>query len=352
MKRSLLSLCLVLMVPAAALAAEGRFPIWEPTTSTTGGHYVLTQDVNALGGPAISIVGGIGDVEIDLNGFTVTSGPPGGAVIQANGLSSLTIRNGSVRGTPFGPAVRIVGVSQVTLEHVKVESAGAECVSILDASGVMVRNNVMSNCSGAALAIEVSGALTRTRGTVEGNQLSDSLEGIRLRTVTSMTLRNNQVRNTTAGNGITLQDCLGWVLTENVVDQTSSNGIFVAATRGVKLFNNVVTGAAGHGIWLVGGVSDGLVLHNVVTGSSQAGLASDGERMQIDQNVLTNNRGFGLWFSGAAKRNTYGRNTMRGNLGLGPACLGFLASCLLPEFCDDGAGNSSFGDNAGPLPGC
>ncbi|MFN7965988.1 MAG: right-handed parallel beta-helix repeat-containing protein [Acidobacteriota bacterium] len=352
MKRALSLLISVLVFPVAAWAAEGRFPIWEPTTITTGGHYVLTQDVSALGGPAISIVGGIGDVEIDLNGFTVSTSPPGAAVIQANALGSVTLRNGTVRGTPFGPAVQLVGVAQVRLDRLKVDRAGADCVTITDASGVIITDNMIQTCGGAALAIEVTGALARTRGTIEGNQLSDTFEGIRIRTVTSMTLRNNQIRTTTGGNGITLQDCAGCLLTENVVDQTASHGIFVTATRGVKLFNNVITSASGHGIWLVGGVSDGLVLHNVVTGSTQAGIASDGERMQVDQNVLTNNRGFGLWFSGAAKRNTYGRNTMRGNFGLGPPCLGFIASCVVPDFCDDGAGNSSFGDNAGPIPGC
>ena len=52
----------------------------------------------------------------------------------------------------------------------------------------------------------------------------------------------------------------------------------------------------------------------------------------------------------ASSGNTFGDNTARGNLGSPTCTTAAPGACALPDFCDSGAGNTSFGTNLMPGP--
>lgn len=88
---------LVLFVAVAAFASasagEGQIPLYQPTTITESGHYVVTNDFEAASGPALRIEAL--DVTIDLSGHTVR-----GDVVTAPtaGEHHLWVRDGRIVG--------------------------------------------------------------------------------------------------------------------------------------------------------------------------------------------------------------------------------------------------------------
>ena len=71
------------------------------------------------------------------------------------------------------------------------------------------------------------------------------------------------------------------------------------------------------------------------------GVYVEGDRNRIEANVL-NDKFFGLYFAPTAENNVYVGNVARG--GAGSGCTGTGTS----NFCDEGTGNTSNGDNYMP----
>lgn len=70
------------------------------------------------------------------------------------------------------------------------------------------------------------------------------------------------------------------------------------------------------------------------------GIRIVGSRSLVTRNVTTGAVGFGLHLLPSASGNVYGGNVARGNAGSLPGC-----SATNVEFCDEGTGNTSNGDN-------
>lgn len=89
----LLFACAAVTAFASASAGDGRIPLYEPTTITESGHYIVTNDFEAASGPALRIEAL--DVTIDLNGYVVR-----GDVVTAPtpGEHHLWLRNGRIVG--------------------------------------------------------------------------------------------------------------------------------------------------------------------------------------------------------------------------------------------------------------
>jgi len=120
------------------------------------------------------------------------------------------------------------------------------------------------------------------------------------------------------GNGIVIRHS---VIKEGEVPLQSCIGCEVSENRAA-------------GIEVDPGSSGTLLLNNTVNG----GIVVSGDRNHIEGNLTTGNSSFGLLLEG--DDNVYRRNTSRGNSGAG---------CTSPpgnvDFCDNGTGNSSHGDN-------
>jgi hypothetical protein len=163
-----------------------------------------------------------------------------------------------------------------------------------------------------------------------------------------------------------LIDCTGscwdggiWIEGGNV--EVRRNRIYFEAPEGSKGIgvwghgclvseNTIVNSCSGIGLEGAGN----LILNNVVSGSVSEGGCGDGIRVadggdfnHIEGNVLTDNARFGLHFvqteTTSADHNIYRRNTARNNGGTG--CTNPASNA---DFCDEGTGNTSHGDNYMP----
>jgi hypothetical protein len=360
-------------------AAEGRIPLWTQVglgPGSTPGKYIVTRDIFAVAGsglPAISIAGGPGfeEIDIDLNGFTVYGDPGGAPVISATGLVSLTIRNGSVRHfAPAGNGIEVFAVEKAVIEDTKV-SGGVAGIFLSEVPSFAVRRNVVRlTSSDGIFAVgppPFAGTLAIS-GVIEDNQVYDAgSSGIGVVSVfSSVTIRGNEVESP-GGSGILVSGVPpgpgvfvgSLIVAENTVQEAGGDGIFIRAVRKGKVYNNTVYASGGNGIALVP-TTGFLVLDNVSGGNGASGLVVDGAQNHIDRNVLTGNALSGLWFGFASFDNTYGRNTARANGAPAGACAAApIATCpapwgpggtFPPDFCNDGPGNTSFCDNHMPGP--
>jgi hypothetical protein len=234
-ERAILGAVAALTLATGALSAgEGRIPIHAATTIASPGRYILTRDIGDFTATTITI--SASDVDLDLNGFTVTGLDP---AISAQNVRGVTIHDGSI--VSYEDGVILTNVNDFALRRLIVQSF-EDCG--LSASGT------------------------------------------------------------------------GGVIQENVI-QASVYGICLSGS-GVRVAQNVVRGAA----------IDGVVVY--------------GARNHIEGNLATANGGCGLHFANGSSSNVYRSNTARGNAAA-PCCLGGTT-----DFCDQGTGNSSNGDNFMP----
>ncbi len=145
MRRAFLLGSLLFGFPGLLLASDGAIPIWEPTTITQSGQYILTRNVTSASGNAITV--NAPDVHIDVHGFTITGDVrvgftnPAGAfsieggkligVIGADGdLSSVSVRkmvimSGGIVVTSFSNHVSVIegNILHEAWIHLDVDSA-------------------------------------------------------------------------------------------------------------------------------------------------------------------------------------------------------------------------------------
>jgi hypothetical protein len=61
-------------------AGDGKTPIWEATTLSSPGNYIVTRDIVTAAGPVLNIL--MENVTVDLNGFTLRTADPSAAVVR------------------------------------------------------------------------------------------------------------------------------------------------------------------------------------------------------------------------------------------------------------------------------
>jgi parallel beta-helix repeat protein len=340
-----------LLLPMAAMAGEGRTPIWEPTIITDPGRYVVTRNISS-GGPVISIAAD--GVDIDLNGF-VLEAPGAPAVIESSGHSQISIHDGTVRSAVDN--IFIEFGKNVVIEDVHNNFAAGTAILLSGVTDFALRRNQISDAFGAGISVDPFGVAPFTTGVMSDNLIERAGIGIGVESGSSVTLERNRIYATSTGHGIRVGGSSAVLLTENTVRETAAHGIWLEGSTGCKLHNNLVSLAGFIGIE-IGFTTYTLVLDNVVSGSADSGIFVSGEGNHIERNVMSKNGaagfGFGLHLVGGspASPNVYRGNTATGNVG--PA-----AACPFPvslDFCDatGGANMSALsaigGDNMMPFP--
>ena len=367
-------LVLIGVVALPAIAGEGRTPIYQyPTVINTPGKYIVTRNIDGMGGPAAVIDVQAANVDIDLNGFTLTNWGGTQPIIRSWGGVPLTIRNGTLVGGSEGIFVQSGAddfpMYKVVIEDVNVmnpEGYGIRLIWISDFA--LRRNNVAFSGN---VAIYIDGAMANqywVMGTIEHNRIVSCNGGITVIHGSSVATLNNRLEQITniapppAQGAIVYDYCEGGLISENTIQDLygGGGGIYLGDSSGCKIYNNVVrrVGAAADagsaGIWLAGFSDDNLVLNNVVTQCATDGLFVEGSRNQIDRNVLNSNgtsgMGHGLHLSAnwGGDWNTFGRNTARGNPG-GPCAYPGGLYPPTTDFCDEGMSSGSFNDNYMPF---
>ncbi|HEX4826097.1 MAG TPA: right-handed parallel beta-helix repeat-containing protein [Candidatus Polarisedimenticolaceae bacterium] len=374
MQRRLVRVSILLVftvLTGAALAAEGRIPVWAPgTVLAADGKYIVTRNIAGGGGAVIVI--GAPNVDLDLNGFTITGAAGSPVISVAGGSDHTSIRNGVLMGGAVG--IDVPGPTRkVDIEGVKIHDPAGAGIHLGDVEGAALRWNEITDT--AAEGISWDGPAFTKHGSIESNLLRKTSAAIVVTTnCSSVAITNNRIEEPGTGaggafpgTGIALASCGGSLLSENTIEKSKSDGINLIASKGNKLLDNVIRTAGGNGIHLDPGSSDNFLLHNVATGSGTGALPSGGSGIMIESpenvaetNVTNANSGIGIHYCGpAACSNTFGRNTARGNTGavfpaFCGACAVFGAGASGPNSCNTAAAcgtpNTSSSGNLIPGP--
>ena len=338
-----------------ALAAEGRTPIWLPGTAITApGRYIVTRNL-AGGAPTISSTRGNG-VLVRI-GLSLGAGGGGGLVVvgEPGGSGAVVIHDGTVLTGGENIAVTAPG-QRLVLEDLKIAGSNGAAIHITDSQNFVVRRVTISGSNGEGILVD--GPINK-QGTIEKNLVRRTqATAIRVFGGTSVAVVENRVEESgfVAGIfGIALENCESCLVAQNTVHTTGDNGIFLRGFKAGKVYNNTVGKAGFHGIFLDSTSSDSLVLNNVVSSSGAilaggCGLFVDADRVMIEGNTLNANSGAGLRLSAASLLLTFGRNTARGNTGVGVGPCAAAPALFPPNSCNDGAGNTTFGNNLIPGP--
>jgi len=334
---------LLFLAVAPTAAVDGATPIWEPTTVTEPGRYALTRNIAALPGQSAIVIDASG-VEIDLNGFTISgSNAP---VISSSNNNWIAIRNGVIEGGVMG--ITIENARDVVIEGLSIHDVERAAVYLTPTGPYRIVENTVGDLGDPdnfAIIVERP-AGSEGPGRVEDNLLRMVSGGIKLTGGGSDVIRANDIEYTTLMEGILIEDCAGCNVSDNKITFFATTGMIVRRSEGCRVGGNLVVAPEG----LDGIVIDdcsGILIESNTVANCRNGLKAAGTRLShIERNVLTRNREIGLWLDGNARDNTYGRNTARGNAGT--ACTAPPGPRNGPDFCDEGSGNSSFGDNLMP----
>ncbi len=136
---------LAVLAVVPAMAAEGRTPVFlDGTVILVDGDYVVTRDIKGAGlGPTISIHSS--NVDLDLNGFTVSNtvgGPPVIEIALPASPERIRIHNGKLVGGANG-IVRLPGAGpgkMVIVEDVRVtDNSGGPSIHLGELNNVAIR---------------------------------------------------------------------------------------------------------------------------------------------------------------------------------------------------------------------
>ncbi len=252
-----------------------------PIEIANTGSYRLTSNIVVGDSATSAIVISGRDVELDLNGFTVSgpvtcSGTPvtsctatsGGYGITTNSADAYNavVKNGFVRGF----AQNGIRLSAPAVVHdVIVRSNGNEGIFI--------------NVGGAA-AGNIRGASIRN-AIVKGNGSTGIAASTNIVSISESFVGDN------GSGGITCDACR---LTKNIVHNNGGTGITSYATTGTLLEHNVITNNTSYGAQLTDGSN---LIGNVITGNTLNSILLPSGIIGYAQNILST--GTGAQISGA-----------------------------------------------------
>jgi parallel beta-helix repeat protein len=326
--------CLLLLGTGAALAAEGRAPVYQPGPIPASGKYIVTRNIS---GPIIIQAP---DVDLDLNGFIVSGGAAAGPVIMiVPPADHVVVRNGTLAsgnnciGTLPGPGYR-----KVVIEDVLCRDVTSDGFAVATVESAVVRRTQVTNAAGWGINWT---AMNTAVGEIEHNVIRRSGGGIYVLGASSLTIAHNTVESLTGvqplGYGIFVDQSQGALVSENTIESASTDGIYFRTTYASKIFDNVVERSTNHGIHLNPASFNNLVLKNNSSNNGGAaglpgcGLWVESTMNLIEGNILNGNSSYGLLFTGCG--NGFGRNMARGNAGAMVICPG-NPPLTPPESCN------------------
>lgn len=344
-------------VPVAA--HDGMVPVFEPLLIGASGKYHLTANITAPG-PVIGIAAP--DVDLDLNGFTITETTGGAPAIAVfpGGADHVVVHNGTLAGgsegidVPVGPP----SLRKIVLEDLKIHDQTGAGIHLGEVGSAVIRRCEIS--SAGTDGILWDGGIPDKTGTIENNVIRDCPRGIFIGGCTSVAILSNRIEGEPppgSGNGIELAGCSACLLVDNTIAQAGADGIFFRNVQKSKIYDNVIRLANCNGIHLDPATRDVLVLNNVVAGNgflagacpagqpAGDGILCEGDFNFFERNLINSNARFGLHLSGAGSApanpglscgNQYGGNQTVANTGppAGP-CGATAPVALIPDFCNN-----------------
>jgi len=352
MKRILLLLIIAAIVTSPLLADGGRIPLYEPTTITVPGNYVLTRDLMAAAGPVLNIQ--VENVTVDLNGFTIQGADPSQPTVLFSPPPPKTTHSdhhfrlfgGTILGGLHGVHATSAERRNVILRDLYIGGAADSAVRMdhvgaLEARGIIIVNsrvgfdllcqppqpcgpaaihdaNIQASigvqCTGVACTVAdsllladktairfvdaVGGALSVNRILIcppcFNPQPEPPISPFEMLNSPNVTIAHNTVRGDPTSNG-------------------SRHGIFVDATsHHALIMDNTITGNGDDGIRVLS--MNSLIQNNLIADNGGHGIFIGGSDNLVESNKVGSNGGDGLNFD-AGDNHVYRGNVLLGNDG-------------------------------------
>lgn len=320
----LAALAVVLLSAFPAYAADGRVLLWQPTTISQPGYYLLTRDLPAL---ASGFTIAASDVTLDLGGHRLDFASAVYAIWVNAGATRITIRNGTIAGASYG----VYSHSPISRTRIALED-----LTVIDATscGLYVYGAEHADVSGCIVgsvnfdAIYLHGASGPFDGRIVANTVYRAgASGIYTGGARGMEIARNTVHDvgqvSCCYKGIELTSDASWDAGGNIVSRNTlrfgrgndSQGIttYPGSNRN-QILENVIEGNSGDGIWLLS--SGNRVANNVISKNAKNGVRVEGTRNLVEGNLVEGNAQYGVAFMNA-NGHAYRNNMLRGNT-LGP----------------------------------
>jgi parallel beta-helix repeat protein len=327
MRRMILAgLHLSILSALPLIADEGRIPIFQASTISVPGAYVLTRDINIASGDGIVVQAS--GVNLDLNSHTISSASTAARLILiSGGFTDVTIRNGRLVGGRAG--IWYFGTDRIRLHVEKVEIANADVFGIYasDAEQLDVSFCWIHLLGPSSAGIQLDAVAGPTRGQFINNRIEIAgNQAMLLSGLLGGEIRDNLLSASgTNGNGLTLSGPTGVLQGRNLVEGNTVN-ISGSGTVGIRttsnsvdnlVLDNVVTGQGYIGIAVAS--SGNRIAGNIVNSNGSDGIAVLSARNLFEGNLIEDNAGCGLNFFPSAAGNAYRNNMLRNNTG-GAVC--------------------------------
>ena len=342
--RICLGVALVGMVMAPARAAEGRIPIFQPSTVITEqGSYYVTQNLIGTGAaPVIRVA--VSSVDVDLNGFTLSGGVGPAAVIVIDAVDNVRIHGGVLTGGGRSIDVPVAGLFY-TIEDISASASSGAGIRWANGGGLLIRRVQILHAGAEGILLENGEQATVEDSLVSGNFASAA---IRLSNLNASQVLRCTIRHP-AAEGILVDGgaggaSLGVQLRDNMLFDSIGDAIRMDTVQGGEIWNNAVHRSIANGIHIMSTAREISVRENHVNNCSLTGLLIEGVQNSATGNHVTNNFDWGFRLTSTAQRNTFGGNSISGNQAF-TACTG---TAMLNDFCNAGVNNASFGNNLVP----
>jgi len=340
----------VLMVAGTlVVAGDGKIPIWEATTITASGHYIVTRDITTAAGSALNIQGR--DVTVDLNGFTVATADANAAVINhapvvGTGRFYL-LGGGKLKGGSYGLKsgdaaspdgadfliwnTQIVNSTEAAVKLTNFNSLSAHGIVIVDgkvgfdlvgAAPPEPSHTVM--ISHSSIQADVGIHCTGLTCDISHNTLASCATAIWVEDALGGTASQNGISipgSDVCFNpqpeppAIGITNSPGYTATHNTINGVmtgvgTSPGIQITAgSNDAFIMDNAISGFDGDGIQVM--ANDAMIVGNLVNRNGGHGLSIGGVNNLVDGNKAASNGGNGLNVSTAGQ--VYRNNVLLGN---------------------------------------
>ncbi len=284
--------CLVGSIPIAS--GDGRIPIYQPTVIGADGNYYLTRDITTSG-VVIDVLPAAINVNIDLNGHTLTRTDPG-EVIRADAGGNTVERSfefydGDIFGFAYGDtAVRARGWGNANLHAFR--SNGD--LELLESDAVAIWETT-------AASVTVTGtASDHVTGTISRSSFVDSDgHGLEIVDGSALQIENVAVENP-AGHGVRVSNCDACQFRDISVQDAGGSAVRVEDTRASCWSYVTAVNSQESGIY-VDTFSQGNRFIDVTASSAQnanPGFLNNGSQTTLNRGHFQGNSGGGILNNG------------------------------------------------------
>jgi parallel beta-helix repeat protein len=253
-----------------AMAAEGRIPISEPGTVSASGSYIVTCDLTAASGAAISVAAD--NVTIDLDGHTVSA--LNGWGIRMDSGKNLKVSNGRIVAASGVQFISSGGHVHVTDLDITVTGTAGNVYGILVESGGtepgygVVRGNAIRLQTYSSLSFGIS--YWYAKGSIEDNKITAFDRGIQLYSANNVFVQQNYC----GGNhwGLNVWSSTNIVIKNNILSDNTDFGMRLADADLNTIAENSVSGNPNYGIYLDSNSDHNDIHHNTTACDSGVGM--------------------------------------------------------------------------------